>query len=217
MTPDTIAYPYLETPSRVDILRMVPSDGHVIGSFGCGAGNTEHELVLQGREVHGVDIAPEAIAASTPRMTTARLISPDERHPFEENSLDGLILADVIEHLPLAWTALKEITKSVKKGGWVIISVPNMRNIDVLKQFALRGDWPEDPIGIFDQTHIQVMSDRRLERWCEAAGLRIERKFDKYDPFGPRRYAFFRTLDLITFKRFHSWFMYQLQFLCRKM
>jgi 2-polyprenyl-3-methyl-5-hydroxy-6-metoxy-1,4-benzoquinol methylase len=217
MTQGTIDYPYLEVPARADILRMIPTDGHMIGSFGCGAGNTEHELVLQGREVHGVDIATESIAASTPKMTSARLISPDDVHPFAENSLDGLILADVIEHLPLAWLALREIVKAVKPGGWVVISVPNMRNIDVLKQFFWKGDWPENPIGIFDQTHIQVMSDRRLERWCREAGLRIERKFDKYDPFGPRRYAFFRTLDLVTFKLFHSWFMYQLQFLCRKL
>ena len=43
---------------RDDILSMIPSDGRVIGSIGCGYAKTEGILVSQGREVHGVDISP---------------------------------------------------------------------------------------------------------------------------------------------------------------
>ena len=43
---------------RDDILRMIPSDGLVIGSVGCGYAMSEGILNLQGREVHGVDISP---------------------------------------------------------------------------------------------------------------------------------------------------------------
>lgn len=200
---------------RDDVLRMIPADGQIIGSIGCGTAATEELLVRQGREVHGVDIAPEAIAQAAPRLTSARIVGPSEMAPFAPVSLDGLILADVIEHIPRAWQALAEFVKAVKPGGWVVISVPNMRNWDVVAQFLLRGDWPEMPGGIFDASHVQVMSRARLERWCTSAGLRIERWFDRYDPYGPRRYRAFRTLDLLTLKLFHSWFMYQIQVRCR--
>ena len=200
---------------RDDVLRMIPADGRVLGSIGCGTAATEELLVKQGREVHGVDIAPEAIEQAKPRLTSARVVDPSNPSPFPPASLDGLILADVIEHIPRAWQALAEFVKAVKPGGWVVISVPNMRNWDVVFQFALRGDWPEMPGGIFDSSHVQVMSKARLERWCRSAGLRIERWFDRYDPYGPRRYRGFRALDLMTLNLLHSWFMYQLQVRCR--
>jgi len=210
-----MAYEY-DDVTRPDILRMVPQDGRVIGSIGCGTGANELPLVQQGREVHGVDISDEAIAIAKQRLTSARVIEPGNISPFPEESLDGLLLADVIEHIPRAWEVLPHYVRAVRPGGWVVVSVPNMRNIDVLKQFIFIGDWPEHGTGIFDATHLQVMSKRRLQRWCEAAGLEIERWFDQYDPRGPRRYRFFRALDLLSLKLFHSWFMYQLQIRCRR-
>ena len=57
-----LEYPYQDVLRR-DILAMVPADGTVIGSIGCGSG-TEGILVEQGREVHGVDIAAEAVEAA---------------------------------------------------------------------------------------------------------------------------------------------------------
>jgi 2-polyprenyl-3-methyl-5-hydroxy-6-metoxy-1,4-benzoquinol methylase len=210
-----MAYVYTDI-MRKDVLRMIPSDGRVIGSIGCGTAFTEAVLIAQGREVHGVDIAPEAIKLASTRITTARLVAPDNWEAFEKESLDGLILADVIEHIPFAWDALKTFATAVKPGGWVVISVPNMRNIDVLRTFFFGGDWPEPPGGIFDRTHVHMMSHKRLQRWCGNANLEIEQWFDQYDPYGPRRLAFFRGLDHLTFRVFHTWFMYQLQVRCRR-
>ena len=195
---------------RHDILRIIPSDGRVIGSIGCGTAWAEAELVKQGREVHGVDIAPEAISVAKQRLTSARIVSPTEAEPFAPCSLDGLILADVLEHIPLAWKVLQSFAKSVRPGGWIIISVPNMRSPHLL-QFIIRGDWPEKPLGIFDATHVQIMSKKRLERWCGQANLQIERWYDHY---GPQKYRF-RAADRMTFRVFHSWFTYQLQCVCR--
>jgi 2-polyprenyl-3-methyl-5-hydroxy-6-metoxy-1,4-benzoquinol methylase len=209
-----MAYAY-EDMKRPDILRMVPPDGRVIGSIGCGTGATEEPLVQEGREVHGVDISPEAVEIASKRLTTMRLVQSGDYHPFADHSLDGLILADVIEHIPQAWDALREFVRAVKPGGWVVISVPNMRNYYGLQEFFIGGDWPEKSAGIFDRTHLQVMSIKRLNRWCAAAGMRVEKWFDKYDPYGPRRYRFFRTLDLATLRLFRSWLMFQLQVRCR--
>lgn len=207
-------YPYIDEV-RSDILRMIPPDGQVIGSIGCGYGTTEHELVKAGKQVHGVDIAPESIAVAKTRLTSARLVSPGEKNLFPRSSMDGLILADVIEHIPAAWESLREFAQYVRPTGWLVISVPNMRQVVVLNEFFMRGDWPEDQTGIFDKTHVQVMSRIRLERWCRDAGLSIEKWFDAYDPRGPRRQRLMRYLDLASLKLFHGWFMYQLQIRCR--
>lgn len=208
-------YVYLDEP-RPDIRRMIPDDGKVIGTIGCGRAATEAQLVRDGREVHGVDVSPEAIEAARERLTSARVIDPGEDSPFEENSLDGLILADVLEHLPMAWLKLQSFAKAVKPGGWVVISVPNNRYVEALFPLLLKGDWPEYPMGIFDETHLQVMTHKRLDRWCKAAGLRKEAEFDLYD-FSFFKRNLYRAINLGTFRLFRSFLTFEVQARYRKL
>jgi hypothetical protein len=133
---------------REDILRMVPSDGHVIGSVGCGFGNLEGVLVAAGREL--------------------------------------------------------------KPGGWVLISVPNMRNIEVLMRLVFNGDWPEHPMGIFDRTHIQFMTHRRLKRWAAQAGLGLDHWVAYYHYLFLRR-NIYRVVDRLTFGIFKSFLKFLIQ------
>ncbi len=144
------------------------------------------------------------------------MISPGEQ-PFEAGSLDGLILADVIEHIPQAWEVLKGFAACVREGGWLVISVPNMRNLTVLKTVFRGGDWPEERLGIFDSTHVQFMTHKRLLRWCDAAGLRLERWFDHEIGFsGPRREKIARIFRRLTLDRFHDWYQQEIQGVFRR-
>lgn len=202
-------YVYLDV-AWPNILRMIPPDGKVIGSIGCGRAATERRLVEEGREVHGVDVSPEAIAVASARLTSARLIGAEEETPFGEATLDGLILADVLEHLPMAWAKLQTFSRAVKPGGWVVISVPNNRYIEALVPLVVMGDWPEEPMGIFDQTHLQVMTHKRLDRWCKAAGLQKEASFRRYDDRFVRR-NIYRLLNVSSFGLLESFFMWQIQ------
>lgn len=207
-------YVYLDE-ARPDIYRMIPPDGKVIGTIGCGRAATEAQLVREGRDVHGVDVSPEAIEAASARLTTARVIQPTEESPFEDNSLDGLILADVLEHMPLAWIKLRSFVRAVKPGGWVVISVPNNRYVEALIPLLLKGDWPEYPMGIFDETHVQVLTHKRLDRWCREAGLRKEAEFDLYD-FSFLKRNIYRALNLATLRLFRSFLTFEVQARYRK-
>jgi 2-polyprenyl-3-methyl-5-hydroxy-6-metoxy-1,4-benzoquinol methylase len=210
----TMTYQYQDSV-RGSILRMIPQDGERIGSIGCGTGATEAKLIEAGRKVYGVDISAEAIEIAKQRLTSARVVKSDDLALFEEGSLDGLILADVLEHIPAAWHALALYTKMVKVGGWVVISVPNMRSLLVVSKFFLGGDWPEDQTGIFDKTHVQVMSPRRLDRWCSAAGLKTEKRFDRYLSIGWKQ-ALLKAIDIATFRLLRGWFTFQVQIRCRR-
>ncbi len=209
------SFPYSDVV-RDDILDMIPSDGTVVGSIGCGTAASEAVLVKSGRIVHGVDISPEAVRVASERLTTARVIDAGERHPFGPDSLDGLILADVLEHMPSAWHALRSFVKSVRIGGWVVISVPNMLYLESLYQLLWKRDWPENSTGIFDQTHVQFMTTRRLKRWCANSGLEIERSYFRYDPNGPRRNRVSRLLDHMSFGLLHEFCIYQILIRCRR-
>lgn len=195
---------------------MIPADGAIVGSIGCGTAASEAVLVTNGRIVHGVDVSADAVRVASGRLTTARVVDSNERQPFSEDSLDGLILADVLEHIPFAWNALRSFTRAVRIGGWVVISVPNMLYLEAIYQFLWRRDWPENSIGIFDRSHVQFMTRRRLMRWCADAGLEIERSYDSYDPNGPRRHRVSRLLDLMSFRLLHEFCTYQIQVRCRR-
>jgi len=200
--------------ARDDILRMIPDDGRVIGSVGCGWAATEWVLAKSGRIVHGVDVSQEAIEVAKTRLTSARVVSPAEPRLFEYQSLDGLILADVLEHMPNAWMALKDLSQALRPGGWAVISVPNMQSLNVLVQLFFLGDWPEKKMGIFDETHIQMMTRRRLERWCGAADLGVERWFHRYQD--NRKGRLFRVIDALSLGVLHDWLTYEWQCVCRK-
>ncbi|WP_308515802.1 class I SAM-dependent methyltransferase [Sphingomonas flavescens] len=207
-------YQYLDEP-RPDIYRMIPPDGKLIGTIGCGRAATELQLVRDGREVHGVDVSAEAIEVAKSRLTSARVIKPADETPFEANSLDGLILADVLEHMPMAWLRLRRLMEAVKPGGWVVISVPNNRYVEALVPLLFKGDWPEYPLGIFDETHIQVMTHKRLDRWCRDAGLTKEAEFDLYD-FSFFKRNVYRAINLTTFRLFRSFLTFEVQARYRK-
>jgi 2-polyprenyl-3-methyl-5-hydroxy-6-metoxy-1,4-benzoquinol methylase len=214
--PATPRYQYQDSPCPF-LLRMIPEDGHVVGSIGCGWGATEAVLAKQGRQVHGVDTSAEAIEVARTRLTSARVVSPDDSRPFDPESLDGLILGDVLEHIPQAWERLRAYTECVRPNGWVVISVPNMHYATALYQFLLRGDWPEHAVGIFDRTHLQVMTRRRLVRWCKMSGLQVERWFDRYGKPGTLLGRIYQAGDYMSFRLFHNIFTVQLQCRCRKL
>jgi 2-polyprenyl-3-methyl-5-hydroxy-6-metoxy-1,4-benzoquinol methylase len=200
---------------RVDILRMIPPDGNLIGTIGCGKGLTESQIIQGQRQVYGVDTSSEAIEVATTRLSKAWQISATEETPFEENSLDGLILSDVLEHMPMAHIRLRHFSKMVKPGGWVVISVPNMLYLEAIYQYLVKGDWPESPVGIFDHTHVQFMTHKRLERWCLGVGLELETWFDCY------HYAFYRrniarAINLASFKLLRGFTNFEIQARFRK-
>ena len=185
---------------RTHIIEMIPeTSGRVLGSIGCGQARTEGALVAKGFEVHGVDMSAKAIEVAEKRITSAKVVNGDELMPFAEESLDGLLLLDVLEHMPEAWSRLEYFTKMVKKDGWVIISVPNMLFARAIKQYLVKGDWPERDAGIFDETHIQFMTYKRVKRWANQSGLKFGFWQDAY-PYGYWEHKFYKATDLATLK-----------------
>ncbi len=207
-------YPYHDF-IRTDVLRLVPKDGQTIVSVGCGRAATEAVLRERGRTIYGVDISPQAIAVAQTRLDRALLIRPGDPLPFEPRSVDGLILADVIEHMPHAWDRLREMASIVRKGGWVVISVPNMRSLKVVFTFIIRGDWPEEETGVFDATHVEMMSKPRLERWCRAAGLTVDVWEVVYLSESTAKGKLLRVFDRATFGLLRTWVSLQWQCRCR--
>jgi SAM-dependent methyltransferase len=108
---------------RTELDRLpLPPDAMVLDA-GCGSGRTMQELVDYG-EVHGVELDPEAAAMAASRGHGEVRIGRLEELPWEPATFDLITCLDVIEHTPDDETALRELRRVCKPGGWLLATVP---------------------------------------------------------------------------------------------
>ena len=81
--------------------------------------------------------------------------------------------------------------------------------VEALVPLLLRAGWPGTDAHI-RRDHLQVMTHKRLDRWCRAAGLRKEAEFDFYD-FQFIKRNLYRVLNLATFRLFRSFLTFKVQ------
>ncbi|GAB6157067.1 class I SAM-dependent methyltransferase [Desulfotomaculum varum] len=89
---------------------------------GCGAGGNM-EYMLKYGSVVGVDIAPEMVQHCR-KMGLSAFCESITALPFTDHSFDLVICLDVLEHLADERAALAELSRVVRPGGVVVISVP---------------------------------------------------------------------------------------------
>jgi SAM-dependent methyltransferase len=83
---------------------------------------------------------------------------------------DALIAADILEHLPDPWGALRRYAALLEPGGTAVVSLPNVGHWSTYFNVA-RGTWPRRAEGIFDATHLRWFTLRDARELLEQAGL----------------------------------------------
>jgi SAM-dependent methyltransferase len=66
-------------------------------------------------------------------------ISTDSKIPFEDNTFDLIYSIEVLEHTPRPYDFLDEAYRKLKKGGWLIFSVPNILHFQSRLKFLFSG------------------------------------------------------------------------------
>lgn len=75
---------------------------------------------------------------------------------------DYVIFADVLEHLVDPWSAIVNSANLLKSDGKIIISLPNISNIDVIKALV-NGEFNYNKYGILDQTHLRFFTPNSVK------------------------------------------------------
>jgi 2-polyprenyl-3-methyl-5-hydroxy-6-metoxy-1,4-benzoquinol methylase len=113
-------------------LKKKPREARIL-DMGCGEGVFVKELVNLGfSNTKGVDLN-----CSSEYVTRGDILNTK----FEDESLDVILLLDVIEHMPFEdqEKVLKEIHRLIKDDGEVIFSIPNLAHMYSRISFLLRG------------------------------------------------------------------------------
>lgn len=121
-----------------DMTNMV-KEGYVL-DYGCGWGCFSKIISEKGNKVLGIDIDKNSIEIAK------SIIQEDDNLKFEmrdtkgidDETFDYVISTQVLEHTHNPGNYLMECNRVLKKGGYLIISVPNIININhVLSQLVL--------------------------------------------------------------------------------
>ena len=64
-----------------------------------------------------------------PSVTADVIVSPDEPYPIESNVFDGIVCADVLEHVAKPWEVIGEIHRMLKPGGKIFIDWPFLQPV----------------------------------------------------------------------------------------
>ena len=118
------------------------------------------------------DVAPEA------RLHQASLYEL----PFREHAFDVLLCNHVIEHVPDVARALAELFRVLRRGGLLIVGVPNEGCLTA----RIRNHWVQPSIGR-DTDHVNFFTADTLVAALSAAGFEI-RSIERETYFFPHSY-----------------------------
>ena len=168
---------------REDVIALVPEQSKFILEVGCGAGKTGAALKKQlGAFVAGIEMN-SAVADKAKDFLDDVLVGNIEKMtiPYDEQSFDCVIFADVLEHLINPLTVLKKIKKCLKPDGSVIASIPNVQYWAVVKNLV-EGNWTYEKEGILDATHLRFFTFKEMQKLFTEAGFTIDQVEETLDP-----------------------------------
>ena len=117
---------------RLKIMQQhVKIKDHIILDLGCGLGEYVRAFSREGGIAIGCDIEASRVSEASQRSihqennNTAYLVAEGEMLPFLDNSLDIVVMNEVIEHVNNEHTTLREISRVLRNNGFCIIFAPN--------------------------------------------------------------------------------------------
>ncbi len=194
---------YYGRPRR-EMLAQVPGDARLVLDVGCGAGafgaGLKQAWSAAGRPltVWGLEMDPAAAARATEVLD--RVITGDATAAVAElptAHFDVVILNDILEHLVAPEALLMAVKKSLRPGGHLVASVPNVRHFPHLVDLVVHGRWEYTDEGILDRTHLRFFTRSSAVAMFEACGYEVVGVTGINPTPSPR----FKLLNLLTLGR----------------
>ena len=143
--------------------------GERVLDLGCGAGRFVAALRDAGADPVGVELAAAAIERARRNAPRAdlRLVEPDGGLPLGHGEIDLVWCSEVLEHVPETGAFLNEVRRVLKRGGRVLITVPDHGRLRRALIAVARHERHYDPLG----QHLRFYTRRSLTRALEATGF----------------------------------------------
>jgi 2-polyprenyl-3-methyl-5-hydroxy-6-metoxy-1,4-benzoquinol methylase len=141
--------------TRHDVLAIIP-DGPKQNVLEIGGGDFGTILSLRETgefETWGADIRKSS--AKLDHMVVGSITDPEVQSKLPITTFDLIIANDVLEHVENTEAFVDVVYRTMKPGGFLALSVPNIRQVRTFYHVMLRGTFPRDDAGLFDRTHLR--------------------------------------------------------------
>lgn len=162
----------------VDFERFPVGPGDRVLDMGCGGGRHAFALYRRGADVVALDMDAKELAdvaamfaameneGEVPVGASAQAVRGDAYSlPFEDESFDRIVAAEVLEHLPEDTDAMAELSRVLKPGGIMAVSVP--RYLPEKVCWALSDEYHEVEGG-----HVRIYQADTLKDRLQRNGLK---------------------------------------------
>ncbi len=135
--------------------------------IGCGSGQFLYEMKQFGMEVYGNE--PGEFDQKTAKKEGLNIVKKELiKAKFPSQSFDVITINHVLEHVNNPSQTIREIYKILKKGGVLIIGVPNHRS---LAYFLFKKNW----LALDIPRHLYDFSDRTLLKKLKKEKFKIDK------------------------------------------
>jgi SAM-dependent methyltransferase len=143
--------------------------GERVLDLGCGAGRFVAALLGAGADAVGVELAPAALERARRNVPGAdlRLLEPDGSLPLGHGEVDLVWCSEVLEHVPDTVALLTEARRVLKRGGRLLVTVPDHGRVKRTLIALVRHEAHYDPRG----QHLRFYTRRSLARVLGATGF----------------------------------------------
>lgn len=171
------------------IARMLRRQGPFIKALDLGAGTGRDLEIIRkyspDAELFGIEFDAQQCALLEGKgVRTYQVDLENSRLPFEDESFDIVIINQVLEHIKDIFFVLHETARVLKKGGYVLIGVPNVASLHN-RALLLFGRHPTQAKSY--SAHIRTFSKQDTQMMIDLAG---EGVFQLVDFAGAQFYPF---------------------------
>lgn len=160
---------------QTDLLKLVQVSVDAVLEVGCATGNMLRRYIDAGASrATGVEYVRSIGEVARQRCPEARIFVDDvDQVPLEDlgSGYDLLIASFVLEHVTDPWRTLRRLSSTLRPGGQLVGSLPNVRHWSVTLPLMFGGKWEYTEKGIMDRTHYRFFSKSTIQELLTASGF----------------------------------------------
>lgn len=171
--------------NRVEAILHSVGGGDSVLDVGCGNGHLLYQLRNRFSRLVGLEYSPHRLEQAKLNLAEFPfepvLGSAEDMSTIDSTSIDCVVSADTIEHIPDVYVAANELFRVLRPGGLLVINTPNIAFIKkrimlLLGRFPSTSQ-PNEGLGsdiLFDGGHLHYFTYRSLSLLLEKSGFIIE-------------------------------------------